>query len=207
MALIKHQSKCGIVTRNIFRAFQNLAEHDLVFRMKEDLGCGSSERSLRSVFADSKGSLRPGGGSIGGPGSPGGGGAAGGENNLSRSGSTDVILRRFPLKFVDAGLEDLFAANINRWMTTRLILMGVLMLVVTSIMWPLMAWSFNMQDAFNHDEPLGILFHSDMAVTVFVSVLFIVVKIFRPLAHHAELIADIGTFLVRKNRTSSSSSA
>ncbi|PHJ25195.1 3 5 -cyclic nucleotide phosphodiesterase domain-containing protein [Cystoisospora suis] len=197
VSLVKHQSKCGVVTRNIFRAFQNLAEHDLVFRMKEDLGCGgSSERSLRSVFADSKGSLRPGGGSIGGPGSPGGGIGGGDNNNLSRSGSTDVILRRFPLKFVDAGLEDLFAANINRWMTTRLILMGVLMLVVTSIMWPLMAWSFNMQDAFNHDEPLGIIFHSDMAVTVSVSILFIVVKIFRPLARHAELIADIGTFLV-----------
>ncbi|PFH34627.1 3'5'-cyclic nucleotide phosphodiesterase domain-containing protein [Besnoitia besnoiti] len=116
--------------------------------------------------------------------------------NLSRSGSTDVILRRFPLKFVDKELEDLFAANINRWMTTRLILMGILTLVVTSMMWPLMAWSFNLQDAFNHHEPLGILFHIDMSVTVIVSVIFVTTKNFRRLARHAELIADAGTFLV-----------
>ncbi|KEP64788.1 UNVERIFIED_CONTAM: 3'5'-cyclic nucleotide phosphodiesterase domain-containing protein [Hammondia hammondi] len=210
--------------RKICRAFQSLAEHDLVFRMKEDLAQMRHESSLRSVFADAsrersgvdmsertrlsvatgrhmsvgtathkessahKESIEKERTRDGGSASP--------STHLSRSGSGDPILRRFPLKFVDRGLEDLFAENINRWMATRLLLMGVLSLVVTSMMWPLMAWSFNLLDAFNHSEPLGILFHINMAVTVFVAVLFIVTKRCRHLAEHAELIADGGTFLV-----------
>ncbi|CBZ52450.1 hypothetical protein NCLIV_022390 [Neospora caninum Liverpool] len=215
-ALSRCQPRCVAARRKIFRAFRNLAEHDLVFRMKEDLASMRHENSMRSVFADTtrersgadvseRGRLSAGtrhfsvATSLHKEGSDkerSRDGGASPNTNLSRSGSGDPILRRFPLRFVDKSLEDLFAANINRWMVTRLLLMGILSLFVTSMMWPLMAWSFNLLDAFNHNEPLGVLFHINMAVTVSVAALFIVTKLFRRLARHAELVADGGTFLV-----------
>lgn len=110
-------------------------------------------------------------------------------------------MRSFPLSYTNKELEELFALNVNHWMSLRLLPMGLLLLVLTLALWPLLAWSFDQQSTFDHTGAIGIMFNSAMAVTVLAAIALSTAGCASAARKYAEHLTSLMLLLVSFSRS------
>ncbi|CDJ51193.1 hypothetical protein EBH_0039940 [Eimeria brunetti] len=158
--------------------------NDLAFHTREDLLLQQQQQQKRharltsrsSTLSNSSGAAR--------------------SSSMRGSSSAEKLLKPFPLAFTSSELEDLFSLNVNHWMRVRMFPMGVLLLLLTLAMWPLLAWSFDQQSAFDHRSSIGIMFNVAMGITMLSSAALAAAACIPKANAYAEHITMMAVFVV-----------
>ncbi|SOV17448.1 3',5'-cyclic nucleotide phosphodiesterase, putative [Plasmodium gaboni] len=88
--------------------------------------------------------------------------------------SEKELLKKIPLKFNDDSIESLYVLNLNNWISSRMIIIGIIMLILSFIIWPLTTWSLK-TSTWGRETYIVILFHTLMAINTVILVFFIII--------------------------------
>ncbi|CRG97605.1 3',5'-cyclic nucleotide phosphodiesterase, putative [Plasmodium gallinaceum] len=97
-----------------------------------------------------------------------------GDTNLNHSNERE-LMTQVPLKFKDKSIETLYVLNLNNWISSRMIIIGLIMLILCFILWPLSIWSFKTTNAWQKDNYIVILFHFLMILNILILTSFIII--------------------------------
>ncbi|SCP03328.1 3',5'-cyclic nucleotide phosphodiesterase, putative [Plasmodium malariae] len=110
------------------------------------------------------------------------------ESCLNQSNEKELVTR-IPLKFKDETLETLYVLNLNNWISSRMIIIGIIMLILCFFIWFLFTWSFK-SNAWQKDSYVVLLFHALMVLNTIILIFFIIVGS-SELSKYAELMSYI----------------
>ncbi|CDO66009.1 3',5'-cyclic nucleotide phosphodiesterase, putative [Plasmodium reichenowi] len=88
--------------------------------------------------------------------------------------SEKELLKKIPLKFNDDSIESLYVLNLNNWISSRMIIIGIVMLILSFIIWPLTTWSLK-TSTWGRETYIIILFHTLMAINTLILIFFIII--------------------------------
>ncbi|SOV81160.1 3',5'-cyclic nucleotide phosphodiesterase, putative [Plasmodium sp. gorilla clade G3] len=88
--------------------------------------------------------------------------------------SEKELLKKIPLKFNDDSIESLYVLNLNNWISSRMIIIGIIMLILSFIIWPLTTWSLK-TSTWGRETYIVILFHTLMAINTLILIFFIII--------------------------------
>ncbi|SCQ16856.1 3',5'-cyclic nucleotide phosphodiesterase, putative [Plasmodium ovale] len=88
--------------------------------------------------------------------------------------SENELMTQIPLKFKDETIETLYVLNLNNWISSRMIIIGIVMLILCFFIWLLFSWSFK-STAWEKDSYIVLLFHALMVLNTIILLFFIIV--------------------------------
>ncbi|SCN62894.1 3',5'-cyclic nucleotide phosphodiesterase, putative [Plasmodium chabaudi chabaudi] len=101
--------------------------------------------------------------------------------------SENELISQLPLKFKDDTIESLYVLNLNNWISLKMIIIGIIMLILGMYIWTICIWSFRL-DIWNHDNHIILLFNTLMSLNSIIFIFFIIVG-FTQLSKYAEFIS------------------
>ncbi|CAA9990821.1 3',5'-cyclic nucleotide phosphodiesterase beta, putative [Plasmodium knowlesi strain H] len=110
------------------------------------------------------------------------------DNYLNQSNDNE-LMTQIPLKFKDETIETLYVLNLNNWISSRMIIIGMIMLILCFFIWLLFSWSFK-SSAWDKDSYIVMLFHLLMIFNTIILLLFIIVGL-TELSKYAEVISYV----------------
>ncbi|GAW83420.1 3',5'-cyclic nucleotide phosphodiesterase [Plasmodium gonderi] len=110
------------------------------------------------------------------------------DNNLNQSNDNELITQ-IPLKFKDETMETLYVLNLNNWISSRMIIIGMIMLILCFFIWILFSWSFK-SGAWEKGSYIVLLFHALMVINTIILLFFIIVGVTK-FSKYAEVISYI----------------
>ncbi|VWU48246.1 3',5'-cyclic nucleotide phosphodiesterase, putative [Hepatocystis sp. ex Piliocolobus tephrosceles] len=109
------------------------------------------------------------------------------DNYLNHSNINDLI-HKIPLKFKDKTVEKLYVLNLNHWIVSKIICIGLVMFILCFLIWLLLSWSFKWT-IYDHTNNFNLLsFHIIMIINIICFLFFIVIGCTK-LGKHAEIIS------------------
>ncbi|CAI7723381.1 3',5'-cyclic nucleotide phosphodiesterase, putative [Plasmodium vivax] len=110
------------------------------------------------------------------------------DNYLNQSNDNE-LMTQIPLKFKDETIETLYVLNLNNWISSRMIIIGMIMLILCFFIWLLFSWSFK-SSAWEKDSYIVMLFHLLMILNTIILLFFIIVGL-TELSKYAEVISYV----------------